>query len=73
MIKGIVKNSTRSPTSPYKPSSTHSRKRTSTTMDTETTEIQFFAPRKPFHTSAGYCEYFIQLLKMAEIVRRMLY
>ena len=40
MIKGIVKNSTRSPTSPYTPSSTHSRKRTSTTMDAETTLIK---------------------------------
>ena len=29
-IKGIVKNSTRSPPSPYTPSSTHSRERTST-------------------------------------------
>ena len=40
MIKGIVKNSTRSPTSPYTPSSTHSRKRISTTMDAETTLIK---------------------------------
>ena len=40
MIKGIVKNSTRSPISPYPPSSTHSRKRTSTTMDAETTLIK---------------------------------
>ena len=40
MIKGIVKNSTRSPTSPYTTSSTHSRKRTSTTMDAETTLIK---------------------------------
>ena len=39
-IKGSIKNSTRSPPSPYTPSSTHSRKRTSTTMDAETTLIK---------------------------------